>query len=103
MKHINQRGVTLTLQEVYVMTRKARAVYNVCREFDLPGNVRASVRALQTSLSYLCDAMEEEDKQAAEKHLNEARARFEMALKTISNTDHKGLQFLTLLLTKIEA
>ncbi|APD18812.1 hypothetical protein [Vibrio phage J14] len=53
--------VTFTLQEGYVLSNKAQAVYTVSRAFDVPVHIRANIRSLHETLGELTDALEDLD------------------------------------------
>ncbi|AEH21839.1 VHS1026 protein [Vibrio phage 1] len=100
MKHFSTG--TLTLQESYVVDRKAYAVYNLCREFEVPSSIRAPIRALHEALGDLSNAIEDADALEAEKELNAARAYYNEALELIKRRHELDLQWLVALLAKIE-
>lgn len=100
MKHFSTG--TLTLQESYVVDRKAYAVYNLCREFEVPSSIRAPIRALHEALGDLSNAIEDADTLAATKEINAARAYYNEALELIRLRPELDLQWLVVLLGKIE-
>ncbi|AUR95960.1 coil containing protein [Vibrio phage 1.215.B._10N.222.54.F7] len=103
MKYLTDANLTLTAQEAIVINRKGYAVYNLCREFDLPPSIRAPIRGLQDSLGELVAGLEEGSPDAINAALSESLRQHARALERIQEQDPDGLQWLTLLLQKIGA
>lgn len=104
MKHLTDSNLTLTAQEAIVLHRKAHAVYNLCREFCLPSLVRTPIRGMYEELGNLCDEFSYGCPDAIANAVNEAQRHYARALIRIQDQeDPDDLEWLTLLLNKIEA
>ncbi|AUR81195.1 hypothetical protein Ares1_0103 [Vibrio phage Ares1] len=91
-----------SLQELYVMGRKASAVYNLCREFNLPSVISVQIRSLKEAITCLIEAVEHEDREDAQGAINDIKRFYHNALVVCDERKDLDLHWLALLLSKIE-